>query len=349
MLITLAGNIGLLQQTLLVGLIATSIAQVIAAFQSADNNKIYRNALIIGFASVNILTLLTVILAAYPVEIARAPIYLGRAVDLIAPLILLIIVAIRGRLIRDELDQVKSANMKMSLRLDFEKNLFKERQILFDMLTHELKNPLASISLAVSSLKKYFSETQAHEQRRLQNVEESVKSMDTIIERCSLMNQIDQKEITPRIEPVQLTTVLRFVIDGRMDSTRVSQSIDCNITVLADEYFFKIIISNLLDNALKYAPKDSLIEIKAGVMPALDGLEQAKLIITNKVGVLGSPDPQKIFKRFYRNPLAQSVSGSGLGLNLVRELSQIQNLKLTVDSNQERVSITLLLPLARLS
>jgi signal transduction histidine kinase len=118
---------------------------------------------------------------------------------------------------------------------------------------------------------------------------------------------------------------------------------------LADEYFFKIIISNLLDNALKYAPKDSLIEIKAGVMPALDGLEQAKLIITNKVGVLGSPDPQKIFKRFYRNPLAQSVSGSGLGLNLVRELSQIQNLKLTVDSNQERVSITLLLPLARLS
>ena len=49
-------------------------------------------------------------------------------------------------------------------------------------------------------------------------------------------------------------------------------------------------------------------------------MKGVNLLVTNQVGPLGKPDPERVFKKYYRNTSATKISGSGLGLFLVHEL-----------------------------
>jgi signal transduction histidine kinase len=70
------------------------------------------------------------------------------------------------------------------------------------MLAHELKNPLASIGLAISTLSQSKETQSSNDQRRIENINAAILSMDNIIERCSLINSIDQNTIT--LNPIEL-------------------------------------------------------------------------------------------------------------------------------------------------
>jgi len=343
LVVVLTEHAALLQQLLLLAVIAISVTQIIAILKIPELKKTFRNALLIGFVSIDVLTFLTIILAARSFDFSYLSLYVGRLVDFVTPLVLLAIFAFRSRLIREELVAVKELNAQINMNLEFEKNLFKERQILFDMLTHELKNPLASISLAVNSIKNYFAQHQDRELRRLENIELSVKNMDLIIERCSLMNQIDQKEITPHLQKLDLAANVLSIIESRSDRGRMKVSLDQNLFILADSYFLKIILSNLLENALKYSPESSLVQIDVKVAQGREGV--VTIAITNEVGTAGRPDPELVFSRFYRSPFAQAISGSGLGLNLVKELSKIMGFTISYEPTVESVSFVIEMPL----
>ncbi|MEO0307092.1 MAG: HAMP domain-containing sensor histidine kinase [Gloeomargarita sp. GMQP_bins_120] len=124
------------------------------------------------------------------------------------------------------------------------------------------------------------------------------------------------------LEPVQVRSVLQPLITAaactaqERDLTLVTQPIAPDLTVRADAHALREVISNLLDNSLKYTPAGGRIEVGAEAV----GDRVVIWVADNGPGI--PPEEQeRVFERHYRGKaLAQTTPGNGLGLAVVKEL-----------------------------
>jgi signal transduction histidine kinase len=231
----------------------------------------------------------------------------------------------------------------MQLGLAFEHKLKEERKLMVDMLTHELKNPLASISLAIGSLSNIFKDGNSMIERRLRNIDQSVRSMDAVIERCNLMNQLDQSALTYNAERIDLRQAIEEVLQRSGQRTRVALSIDSSSYVVTDLQFFQMIVSNLIDNALKYSPDTTTVHVCVH-REKCESPEQLIIEVSNQISAKGAPDPKLVFTRFYRHTMAHDTSGSGVGLYLAQTLARLMGGRIVYEPTPGHVVFRVWLP-----
>ena len=198
-------------------------------------------------------------------------------------------------------------------------NIRKTEKAQLDFITnvsHELRTPLTAIQGYVETLLLEPEE----------NDKEQVKQFLNVIHRnvqrlVSLLNhflELSQMEEPLQIKKLELDTekVTKSIIkDLYIKSHKMELSFDQK-TVKADRDFLKQILYNLIDNALKYAPKGCLIEVK---------WVKEKDFVVLKVrdyGVGISPrHKNRLFEKFYRvDPSRTSAKGAGVGLSIVKQL-----------------------------
>jgi signal transduction histidine kinase len=81
-------------------------------------------------------------------------------------------------------------------------------------------------------------------------------------------------------------------------------------------------LNNLVGNALKYSTPDSAVVVQLSRLTDAQGIPKVQLAVRNTIGHWGSPDPEKVFSRYYRSDKASGVSGTGLGLWLSQKLAE---------------------------
>jgi two-component system sensor histidine kinase VicK len=114
--------------------------------------------------------------------------------------------------------------------------------------------------------------------------------------------------------------------------------------VAADPERLHQILDNLLDNAVKYAPEGTAIEISA-----LSNISGVEAVVANATSTR-KPDPERMFERFYRADPSRSAAagGVGLGLSISRELASAMRGRLWADFDESgNLRLHLLLPAAR--
>lgn len=197
---------------------------------------------------------------------------------------------------------------------DHERQQREEQSMLMAMLSHEIKTPLSILKLVVDE-KISGSDLEGHANR-------AVNSIDFIIERCLQLGRIDAGATLVHKNELHLHAFLNILMIEHKAEDRVF--LQCAHTLLActDADILRVITSNLLENAIKYSPTGSVIHITA------EPLEQnsqsgVQIQFINETGLLGSPDPSQVFKKYYRNASATKISGSGLGLYIVFELVNV--------------------------
>ena len=102
-------------------------------------------------------------------------------------------------------------------------------------------------------------------------------------------------------------------------------------------------MSNLLQNAVKYSPSESTILIKAHSYNQ-SGTARLEVSIANEAGALGKPDPEHVFKKYYRNSSATKISGTGLGLYLVKALVGVLGGDVIYENPDTRVVFKIMIP-----
>lgn len=118
-----------------------------------------------------------------------------------------------------------------------------------------------------------------------------------------------------------------------------------NETVLvSDIQYLKIIFSNLLTNALKYSPPDTLVELAVQAVERVGQAPSVSFCVSNEVGEAGTPSPDLAFERFYRAESARNQSGAGLGLWLSQALAHALGTEVEMQTQSEKISFTLVLP-----
>jgi signal transduction histidine kinase len=186
------------------------------------------------------------------------------------------------------------------------------------MLMHELKTPLYIIQIAAASLSRH-SDANSPDSKRLDNIGRAVDDLNFIIDQCVQADQLDQGDLPVNKTKVALKTLLSEVrhIKGY---ERITQAGISDAWVSTEFQYARIILINLITNALKYSPPGSPISLSVHTVPSV-GKAFLTIRVSNTVGSAGRPDPNLVFTRYYRADGAKKAVGAGLGLWLAKSLA----------------------------
>jgi signal transduction histidine kinase len=195
------------------------------------------------------------------------------------------------------------------------KQLQKQQQERFvAMLTHELKTPMAVIHMALGSLK--FADTTKRRAVR------ALADMTAVVEHCQQADQLEQQQLVMRAVPCSIEESLAEHQTSSGAPQRIVIDAAALPSVMTDPQLLRIVLDNLVNNALKYAAPGSLIHLQA--LPCVhEGKPGVRVCVRNQVGPAGLPDADKVFDKYYRSPGAHRKTGSGLGLYLVKSYMQL--------------------------
>ncbi len=319
------------------------VAQIIAIWMTKNIRTTYRRILLAGYSLGTISIWAALLVVLYPTDNPQLPIQISRVIDYANPVILLGLVMFHYRETILQLAAAREENVAIKLGLELEQKLREERKLMVDMLTHELKNPLASISLASGSLAAAAKDNDTLTKRRIQNIEQSVRSMDAVIERCNVMNQLDQSSLKPNLSRIGLKEMLSDTIARFADGHRVKLTLEGSNEFVTDGQFFQMIVSNLIDNALKYSHADSNVQVSISRQADYSG-NRLVMEVTNQIGSKGLPDRDLVFTRFYRHQLAHRTSGSGVGLYLTKALANLMGGNIDYEPDEHQVTFRVTLP-----
>jgi two-component system, OmpR family, sensor histidine kinase CiaH len=195
----------------------------------------------------------------------------------------------------------------------------KEQQHFMMALTHELKTPIAVATLNLETLQKRKLE-EPQQQKLIQNTLQEANRLNTLCNNMLLSSQIDASNYSLTNEDVNLSELVETSIaeyKNRFSSYQFIKNINENNFVIGDRMLLQIAVNNLIDNAIKYSPKESEIIINLFVRN-----NQTTLQVIDRGKGVSQLDKQKIFDKFYRvgNVATKGAKGTGLGLYLTKNI-----------------------------
>jgi signal transduction histidine kinase len=212
-------------------------------------------------------------------------------------------------------------------------------------VSHELKNPMTSVrgytDLLISGAVGEVSEAQ---QNFLSTVRANILRMTTIVEDLADITRIESGNLRLEFNSVDIGNVVSEVDRAqRRDIEEKGQSLRIDIpkdlpAVWGDRTRLLQILINLVSNASKYTPEGGGINIQAEQTPNHwdpDGTSDVVLITVQDEGIgITEQDQVKVFSKFFRSddPKAREAPGTGLGLNITRNLVELQGGKIWFDS-----------------
>jgi len=217
-------------------------------------------------------------------------------------------------------------------------------------VSHELRSPLSTIheqlAVVLSDMMEIAPET---DQKILGRAKEKTHSLISLIGDLLDLSRIEEGAICTEPVPVQIDTLLQGIVDFLKDkATAKKQSLSLEINtdslpeIQADPIALESIFGNLIANAINYTPENGQINVTV----EMAGINVKVNVIDNGFGIEAKYLDQ-IFDRFYRvkNDQTRYITGTGLGLPIVKELVQSLGGFVEVDSTLGKGStFTVLLP-----
>jgi len=244
----------------------------------------------------------------------------------------------------DEIDRLSQTFNRMLERIQ---SLIKEMQEVTDNIAHDLKSPvtrirgLAEVTLTTGrSLAEYRSMAAS-----------AVEECDSLVEMINTMLEISEFEAgvaTLNISNVDISTLIEEACDlfqplvedkGLLTKTQIpAQSL-----LPGDKSKLQRVVTNLLDNAIKYTPSGGTVTV------SVEEVKKELIISIRDTGIGIAPDDiPRIFDRFYRADKSRSEPGAGLGLSLVLAIVRAHGGDIQVNSSPGAGSLfTVVLPRER--
>ena len=231
-----------------------------------------------------------------------------------------------------------------------QKKLSEIKSDFINNMTHELKTPLATISLAIDAL---TNEKVIHDADKIKiyssMIKEENKRMNKQVEKILQAARLEKEEIKLNLQQLDAHQVINKVVDNlalQIQEKNGTLALKLNASdpvIEADEVHFSNIIFNLLDNAMKYSTEAPHIEVET--LSTGSGMLTIK-VKDNGIG-MDKETQSRVFERFYRAHTGNlhNVKGFGLGLSYVKAIVDAHEGKIKVESTPGKGStFTVTLP-----
>lgn len=234
---------------------------------------------------------------------------------------------------RDELGQLAKAFNEMAESIYFEEE--RKREFL-ENVSHELRTPLSYVKGYTQAILDGVIKDKQEETKYLQLISRETLRMQRLVADLLDLTKIERGQVQIESTPIAFAQFIKdFVVKYdqvmKEKSLQLTLDLDPDPIILADEGKMEQIIQNIIDNAIAYTPSNGMISIS---------LQQEKdtctLIITDTGCGIPKKDLPFITNRFYRVHKARTRSngGSGLGLSIVKNLVELQNGEIKIDSEE---------------
>jgi two-component system sensor histidine kinase KdpD len=219
------------------------------------------------------------------------------------------------------------------------------RVAVLDALAHELKTPLTAVQTASSGLLELGGLTES-QHNLVTLIDGEAVRLNKLCTRLLKAAKLDAKQVGLETADVNVHDLISEVLAGHpAEAERNSIQVavqDPSLTVRADRGLLAMILAQFIDNARKYSAAGTPIEIAARA-------SQTEFLISvhNFGSTIRIEDRERIFERFYRSSdLKDAVSGTGIGLSVVRKAAEAHHGHVWVISNdKEGTTFFLSLPI----
>ena len=231
----------------------------------------------------------------------------------------------------------------------------KLRKNFISSVSHELRTPITSLCLSIQFLKKHWERLPKRKiHSTLEVMDESAELLTTLIEDLLVISKIENNRFKMEKKKFNIikninSTIKSFEEQLKSKKIKLIKKFEANdIQYFGDPKRIKQIVSNILDNAIKYSPSSSKIDFS--VVKNYEG----KYNPDNKKGLLiqiqdqgiGIPSHELpyVFKPFFRTVEAEKNEGTGLGLYITKNLVELHEGQIFIDSTHHvgtKVSIFL--------
>lgn len=194
-----------------------------------------------------------------------------------------------------------------------------QQQTFMMAITHELKTPIAVAKLNLETLQKRKLDTE-QQSRLIQTTLQEANRLNALCNNLLLSSQLEAGGYITTYEETDFSSLIGecandFII--RYPQRSIITRIKKEIFISGDRLMLQMAINNLIDNALKYAPKEKPVTINLE-----EGNGKIRVEIKDEGKGIANEEKEKIFKKFYRvgNSSTRAAKGTGLGLYLTKKI-----------------------------
>jgi two-component system sensor histidine kinase KdpD len=205
------------------------------------------------------------------------------------------------------------------------------RNSLLSAVSHDLRTPLATITGSASALVEQETELDATERRELaQAIQEEADRLNRLVQNLLEMTRLESGGVRLRKDWLPLEEVVGSAL-ARVEKHLGRRRVDIRLPrdlplVPLDPLLVEQVLINLLDNAIKYTPSDTPIEISAAVEgPAVS------VTVADRGPGFAPGEEARVFDKFYRGQDTGARSGAGLGLAIARGIVEVHGGQITAE------------------
>ncbi len=204
-------------------------------------------------------------------------------------------------------------------------------------VTHELKTPIAAVKLFLETLKSRKLEPD-QERKIVEDALKENKRIEQLSENILLATKLDQTkkfEFTENVEisAIALQTAKRF--QSYWPDRSIITKVEDNLCIPGDVQMIQTVLSNLVENAIKYSKPDEAIEIHLSKLN-----DTISLTVADQGMGIPANERQRVFTKFYRigNENTRKTKGTGLGLYIIKNIVKLHGGSIEIVANNPKGS-----------
>ena len=196
---------------------------------------------------------------------------------------------------------------------------------------HELRTPLTALTLQIQLAAR--SQTDEDRALALERMDQGVKRATRLVQQLLTMARLDPEAAQKAAVPIDLATLATAVANELQPlATQKSSVLEVDAPapaqILGQEDALRILLTNLIDNAIRYTPPGGRVHVS--VQPAG---ARVQLIVQDNGPGIPTDELGRVFDRFYRGREAEA-GGSGLGLAIVRQIAAMHDAAITLSEGK---------------
>jgi signal transduction histidine kinase len=222
-----------------------------------------------------------------------------------------------------------------------ERKLQEQKKNFLLSVTHELKSPLASMKILLQTIQK----RNLNKQQTLDFISKAltdIERLDDMVENMLLASKIDNRSYSFPKDKFNLSVLVDSIVN-RLQLTKcesnqqvIDAEIEPKIQITGDKFALTSVVTNLIENAIKYSGPCEIVEVKL-----FSKDEKVFLQVADHGIGIADTEKNRIFDKFYRvgSEDTRNTKGTGLGLYIVKEVLEKHQASIKVKDNRPVGSI----------
>lgn len=245
---------------------------------------------------------------------------------------------------RDEFGQLSTTFNKMADTItanieELKRNDDLRRELVANV-SHDLRSPLASVQGYLETVLMKYTDLTEEERRRFIEISlRNVEKLNRLVHELFELSKLDAKQVQPHPEPFSIAELAQDVVmkfRNDVDQKKINLKADFEgklPMVSGDIGMIERVLTNLIENAIRYTPEDGEIRIQPSQRNG-----RVRIAVSDTGCGIPATDLPHIFDRFYRagKDRGKSTAGTGLGLAIAHRIIELHGSQIKVESELEK-------------